>query len=116
MPELTIRRLSGYGDGVNPYVLVMDTLPYKDAIRWTKICARCLATKCDRIDVFLRRGGVEYLLRSEAVADADDSTGIRTEVIATGDYKVCARFSTPGATSECELYAYGVVQQLYPRE
>jgi len=113
---LTIRRLTGYGDGVNPYVLVMDTLPYKEAIRWTRIVARCLLTECDRIDIFLRRGGVDFLLRSEQTVRKGASTGTQTDVIATGEYKVCARFDRPAATSECELYAYGVVQQLYPRE
>lgn len=108
---VTIRRLTGFGDGVNPYVLVLDTLPYKEIIHWTRVVARCLGTKCDRIDVFLRRGSEEFLLRSEALGDADHSTGTRNPVHVTGDYKVCARFTTPAAASECELYAYGFLDK-----
>jgi len=94
----------------------MDALPYKENIRWTRIVARCLLTECDRIDIFLRRGGEEFLIRAEQTVRKGASTGSPTDIIAPGDYKVCARFDRPAATSECELYAYGVVQRLDPRE
>jgi len=116
MGEIQIRRLSGFGDGLFPYILRMDTLPYKENIRWTRIVARCIDVECTRIDLFLQRGGEEYLLRSKAVLDPDDTVGILGTVYAPGDFRVCARFRTPTAANECELYAYGVVQRALPLE
>jgi len=108
--EVQIRRLTGIAPGVVPFELVLDTLPYVENIRWTRIVARCLLTKCERIDIFLRSGRTEYLLRSKAVLDADDSLETQTEIYAPGNYKLCARFTVPAVGHECELYAFGVVE------
>jgi len=108
--QVQIRRLTGIAPGVVPFELVLDTLPYLENIRWTGIVARCLLTKCDRIDIFLRVGRSEFLLRSKVVLAQGDSVGTQTEIYAPGNFQICARFTTPAVGHECELYAFGVVE------
>lgn len=114
MAVITIRRLSGVRTAAVPYVLAMDALPYKNDIRWTRIVARCLETKLSRIELFLMHGSTEYLIHSQGMLDKDNSLDAVINILAPGSFRVCARFKTPDADAECELYAFGSVVEDTP--
>jgi len=108
--QVQIRRLTKIAPVDGPVEIVMDALPYKENIRWTRIVARCLQSRVARISICLKVGRTRFLLRSEAVLDPDNSTGTRSDVFAPGNYQVCALFENPSEGDECELYAFGVVE------
>jgi len=116
MAEVTIRRLSKIADGSGIDVVVMDTLPYKETIRWTVICARDLNKAEMRIELLFYEGRTVYIIRSLQVTTNPDTLNMLGEIYAPGDFRVAARFLGATAGDTLELYAYGVVQREFPIE
>jgi len=116
MIELQIRRLSVIADDSGDQLVLMDALPYKEAIHWTCIEARDLTTKTTRIDIVLMQARIEFVLRSRAVASKENTISILEDVYAPGNYRVGARFVGAVEGDELELWAYGVVQRDFPIE
>jgi len=114
MIEVQIRRLSVIADDSGDQLLLMDAIPFKEAIHWTSIVARDVTSKCTRIDLVLMQGRIEFILRSRAVASKEDTLSNLRDVYATGEYRVGARFIGAVEADELELFAYGVVQRSFP--
>jgi len=116
MIEIQIRRLSKISTGLAVETVEMDTLPYKEAIRWTLITARDRGATATGMELYLRRGSIEYLLCSDRVVNLMFALTLPTEVFAPGDFRVCGRYMGTAAGDNLELYAYGVVQRDFPIE
>jgi len=116
MTEIQIRRLSAIADATGDQLVLMDALPFQEAIHWTCIEARDLTTKTARIDLVLMQSRIEFVLRGRAVASKENTVSILEDVYAPGEYRVGARFVGAAEGDVLELWAYGIVQRVLPIE
>jgi len=116
MIELQIRRLSVIADDSGDQLVLMDALPYKEAIHWTCIVARDVTHEPIRIDLVLMQSRIEFVLRSAAPLMLHTSVEMIGDVYAPGNYRVGARFLGATERDVLELWAYGVVQRDFPIE
>ena len=107
MDKMIVRRLSMVSAGAAAQTVEMDAYPRHIKIEWDRFNALVVNGDATLIEIGVKLGVSEYILRAAKVTNVGQSITITSPCRGYGSYRPFARFTGTAAGETLEFYAFG---------
>jgi len=105
--KLIMRRLSKLSGGAAAQTVLMDAYPRDIHVEWDRFTALVVNGDATLIEIGVKMGVSEYIIRAAKVANAGQSISVTTPLRGYGDFQPFARYTGTAAGETLEFYAFG---------